>query len=154
MNINVTTNISKDHGEDIEVIINTSKITKELEDLINLINETSKGEINTILGKDDNKISVINVDEIMYIYSENQSNFCKTEKGTFKISEKLYDLESKLPRDKFIRISNSAIINIKYVDCFDVGMVGTILVKFIDKSTEYVSRRRVKDVMKFLKERR
>lgn len=154
MNINVTTNISKDHGEDIEVIINTSKITKELEDLINLINETSKGEINTILGKDDNKISVINVDEIMYIYSENQSNFCKTEKGTFKISEKLYDLESKLPRDKFIRISNSAIINIKYVDCFDVGIVGTILVKFIDKSTEYVSRRRVKDVMKFLKERR
>ena len=154
MNINVTTNISKDHGEDIEVIINTSKITKELEDLINLINETSKGEINTILGKDDNKISVINVDEIMYIYSENQSNFCKTEKGTFKISEKLYDLESKLPRDKFIRISNSAIINIKYVDCFDVGVVGTILVKFIDESTEYVSRRRVKDVMKFLKERR
>ena len=154
MNINVTTNISKDHGEDIEVIINTSKITKELEDLINLINETSKGEINTILGKDDNKISVINVDEIMYIYSENQCNFCKTEKGTFKISERLYDLESKLPRDKFIRISNSAIINIKYVDCFDVGMVGTILVKFIDKSTEYVSRRRVKDVMKFLKERR
>ena len=154
MNINVTTNISKDHGEDIEVIINTSKITKELEDLINLINETSKGEINTILGKDDNKISVINVDEIMYIYSENQCNFCKTEKGTFKISEKLYDLESKLPRDKFIRISNSAIINIKYVDCFDVGIVGTILVKFIDKSTEYVSRRRVKDVMKFLKERR
>ena len=115
MNINVTTNISKDHGEDIEVIINTSKITKELEDLINLINETSKGEINTILGKDDNKISVINVDEIMYIYSENQSNFCKTEKGTFKISEKLYDLENKLPNDKFIRISNSAIINIKYV---------------------------------------
>ncbi|MBQ3408198.1 MAG: LytTR family transcriptional regulator [Clostridia bacterium] len=154
MNINVTTNISKDHGEDIEVIINTSKITKELEDLINLINETSKGEINTILGKDDNKISIINVDEIMYIYSENQSNFCKTEKGTFKISEKLYDLESKLPRDKFIRISNSTIINIKYVDCFDVGIVGTILVKFIDKSTEYVSRRRVKDVMKFLKERR
>ena len=154
MNINVTTNISKDHGEDIEVIINTSKITKELEDLINLINETSKGEINTILGKDDNKISVINVDEIMYIYSENQCNFCKTEKGTFKISEKLYDLESKLPRDKFIRISNSAIINIKYVDCFDVGVVGTILVKFIDESTEYVSRRRVKDVMKFLKERR
>ena len=154
MNINVTTNISKDHGEDIEVIINASNITKELEDLINLINETSKGEINTILGKDDNKISVINVDEIMYIYSENQSNFCKTEKGTFKISEKLYDLESKLPRDKFIRISNSAIINIKYVDCFDVGVVGTILVKFIDESTEYVSRRRVKDVMKFLKERR
>lgn len=154
MNINVTTNISKDHGEDIEVIINTSKITKELEALINLINETSKGEINTILGKDDNKISVINVDEIMYIYSENQSNFCKTEKGSFKISEKLYDLENKLPRDKFIRISNSAIINIKYVDCFDVGVVGTILVKFIDESTEYVSRRRVKDVMKFLKERR
>lgn len=154
MNIKVTTNISKDHGDDIEVIINASKITKELEDIINIINETSKEGINTILGMEDNKISIINVDEIMYIYSEEQCIYCKTKKGTFKISEKLYELEEKLPVDSFIRISNSAIINIKYVDCFDVGIVGTILVKFIDDSTQYVSRRRVKNVMKFLKERR
>jgi DNA-binding LytR/AlgR family response regulator len=154
MKIKLSTNISKDHGDDIEVIINASKITKELEDLINLINENSKEGINTILGKDNNKISIINVDKIMYMYSENQNNYCKTEKGTFKIAEKLYELEEKLPDDKFIRISNSAIINIKYVDCFDIGIVGTILVKFIDNSTQYVSRRRVKSVMKFLKERR
>lgn len=154
MSIKVTTNISKDHGKDIEVIINASKITKELEDIINLINETSKEGINTILGKEDNKISIINVDEIMYVYSEDQYNYCKTQKGTFRIAERLYELDEKLPSDKFIRISNSTIINIKYVDCFDVGIVGTILVKFIDNSTQYVSRRRVQSVMKFLKERR
>lgn len=154
MSIKITTNISKDQGDDIEVIINASKITKELEDIIDLINETSKEGINTILGKMDNKISIINVDEIMYIYSEEQCNYCKTEKGTYKISEKLYELEEKLPVENFIRISNSTIINIKYVDCFDVGIVGTILVKFIDNSTQYVSRRRVKSVMDFLKERR
>ena len=154
MNIKLSTNISKDHGDDIEVIINASKITKELEDLINLINRTSKEGIDTILGKDNNKISIINVDEIMYIYSEDQSNYCRTQRGTFKIAEKLYELEEKLPNSKFIRISNSSIINIKYVDCFDVGVVGTILVKFMDNSTQYVSRRRIQSVMKFLKERR
>lgn len=154
MNIKLTTNISKDHGDDIEVIINASKITKELENIINLINETSNEGINTILGKNNNKISIIDVDEIMYIYSEAQSNYCKTERGTFKIAEKLYELEEKLSNNNFIRISNSSIINIKYVDCFDVGIVGTILVKFIDNSTQYVSRRRVQTVMKFLKERR
>lgn len=154
MKIKLTTNISNDHGDDIEVIINASKITKELEELIDLINETSKEEVNTIIGKNDNKISIISVNEIFYIYSEDQANFCKTEKGVFKIKEKLYELEEKLPKRDFIRISNSSIINVNYADYFDIGIVGTILVKFIDNSTQYVSRRKVQDVMKFFKERR
>ncbi|MBP3501878.1 MAG: LytTR family transcriptional regulator [Clostridia bacterium] len=153
MKINVQTNISENHGDDIEVIINASEYTKEIGNLIDLINTITNCEIDTILGKNGNEISIINVDDIMYVYSEEQNNYCKTSKGIFKIKDKLYELEEKLPKKNFIRISNSAIINIQYVECFDVGIVGSILVKFVDNSTQYVSRRRVSQVMKFLKER-
>lgn len=154
MEIRVNTNISKDHGDDIEVCITASKITKELEELVELINEASNADLTTILGYNNNKVSIINIDDIYYVYSADHNNYCVTPKGTFKIKEKLYDLENRLPKKDFIRISNSSIINIKYVDCFDVGVIGTIEVQFIDKSVQYVSRRNVKNVMTFLKERR
>lgn len=153
MKINLKTNISKDHGDDIEVIVNASEYTKDVEDLIKLINTVNKSEISTILGKNGNEVSILDISDIMYFYSEEQNNYCKTQKGTFKINEKLYELEEKLPKANFVRISNSSIINIKYVQCFDVGIVGSILVKFVDNSTQNVSRRRVSQVMKFLKER-
>lgn len=154
MKINLNTLISESHGDDIEITIKASQYTKDLGNLIELINTISSSKIDTILGKNGNEISLINVNDIMYLYSEEQHNYCKTKKGVFTIKEKLYELEEKLPQRNFVRISNSAIININHVESFDVGIVGSILVKFSDSSTQYVSRRRVSQVMKFLKERR
>lgn len=154
MKINLNTLISESHGDDIEITIKASEYTKELGNLIELINAISTSEINTILGKNGNEISILDVNDIMYLYSEEQHNYCKTKKGIFIIKEKLYELENVLPQKNFIRISNSTIININYVESFDVGIVGSILVKFSDGSIQYVSRRRVSQVMKFLKERR
>ena len=48
MKINLKTNISKDHGDDIEVIVNASEYTKDVEDLIKLINTVNKSEISKI----------------------------------------------------------------------------------------------------------
>lgn len=152
MNINVRTNISQEFGEDVEIVINTSKYTKEVGEIIETLQQiTSK--IDSIIGKKGNEISVISIDEIICFYSSEQNNYCKTDKGEFVIKQKLYELEECLPANNFVRISNSSIINIKFVECFDVSMIGNILVKFKDGSTEYVSKRRVSSVMKFLKER-
>ena len=52
-----------------------------------------------------------------------------------------------------MRISNSAIININKVKCFNTGIIGKMIVKFDDGSEETVSRRRISDIMKFLNER-
>ena len=42
-------------------------------------------------------------------------------------------------------------INMNQVECFNTGVVGTIMVKFKDGNVEYVSRRRIGQVMKALK---
>ena len=69
MKINLKTNISKDHGDDIEVIVNASEYTKDVEDLIKLINTVNKSEISTILGKNGNEVSILDISDIMYFYS-------------------------------------------------------------------------------------
>ena len=137
MNINVRTNISQDYGEDIEIVVNTSKFTKEVGEIIETLQQITS-RIDSIIGKKGNEISVINIDEIICFYSSEQNNYCKTDKGEFVIKQKLYELEESLPKNDFIRISNSTIINIKFVKCFDVSMIGNILVKFKDGTSEYV----------------
>ena len=51
-------------------------------------------------------------------------------------------------------LSNSAIININHVKCFNTSIVGKIKVKFKDGTEEDVSKRRTTEIMRFLKERR
>ena len=150
MDINVATNISKEY-ENIKVIINAPEITEEVQLIVNTITGITNIK-KQIIGTKDNKIYLISIDEVICFYSEDKSNYCKTNSGTFKIKEKLYELEEKLFKGDYVRISNSCIINLKYVDSFDTSIIGTIEVMFKDGSKEYVSRRRVKDVMKKIKE--
>ncbi len=63
----------------------------------------------------------------------------------------MYYLEEVLPTKEFVRISNSAIININHVKCFNTSIVGKIKVKFKDGTEEDVSKRRTTEIMRFLK---
>jgi len=153
MGIKVYTNISNEY-KDIEIVINAQERTDEVIKLENkLINEASNN-ITELIGTQENNIFIIKVKDVIKFYSEEKNNYCNTKDGTFKIKEKLYYLEDKLSNKDFIRISNSEIININYVKCFNTGVIGSILIKFKDDSETYVSRRKVSDVMRFLKERR
>ena len=152
MNIKVRTNIS-DKYDDIEIVINSPVKDEQVQRLENkLLSEITK-TIQKIIGMQGNDIFVINVLDIIVFYSEEKNNFCKTKDGIYKVKEKLYYLEEMLPKNEFIRISNSAIININNVKCFNTSIVGKMIVKFEDGSEEAVSRRRTSEIMKFLNER-
>lgn len=152
MNIKVYTNISNEY-EDIEIVINSPVKNEQVQRLENnLISETTKF-IQKIIGMQGNDIFVINVLDIIMFYSEEKSNYCKTKNGIYRIKEKLYYLEEMLPKKDFIRISNSTIININNVKCFNTSIVGKMIVKFKDGSEESISRRRTSEIMKFLNER-
>jgi len=153
MNIKVRTNIS-DEYEDIEIVINAPEKNSQILDIENELLRLSSNTIEKIVGTQGNDIFLINVSDIITFYSEEKNNFAKTKDGIFKIKEKLYFLEENLPQKSFIRISNSVIVNIEKVKCFNTNIIGSILVKLIDGTEEYVSKRRVSDVMKFLKDRR
>ena len=152
MNIKVHTNIS-DEFADIEIVINAPKLTEEVkkieEELLSKVSENKKN----VIGMQGNDIFLINVSDVIVFYSEEKSNYCKTNDGIYRIKEKIYYLEEILPKNDFIRISNSKIINIDFVKCFNTSIIGKIIIIFKDESEEIVSRRRTSDILKFLKER-
>lgn len=153
MDIKVRTNISNEY-QDIEICINAPERNQEVQMLENELLSKSSKLIKQIIAMQNNDIFIINVSDIILFFSEDKNNFCKTKDGIYRIKEKLYYLEEMLfPRD-FIRISNSAIININHVKCFNTSIIGKIIVKFKDGSEESVSKRKTAEIMKFLKDRR
>lgn len=153
MEIKIHTNISKEY-KNIEVWINAPEKNEEVQELENeLLYKTSKS-IQQIIAMKDNDIFIINISDIILFFSEGKNNFCKTIDGIYKIKEKLYYLEERLSQKDFIRISNSAIININHVKCFNTSIIGKIIVKFKDGAEESVSKRKTSEIMKFLKDRR
>ena len=149
MSIKVYTEISNEY-EDIEVIINTNQLTPDVQKLIELVQNIDTS-LEKIIASKDNDIFILDTKDIICFFSEDKRNYCRTNKGICKIKETLYKLEERLSPENFIRISNSCIINISHVECFNTGMVGTIKVRFKDGKVEYVSRRRISKVMQQLK---
>lgn len=152
MDIKIYTNVSEKFNE-IEIVVNAPKITEDFKKIIENLADISNSK-NEIIGKQNNEIFLLKLKDILFFYSDEKYNYCKTQDGTYKVQQRLYELEEKLPKDKFIRISNSNIVNIEEVECFDVSNVGSIIVKMKDKNKLPVSKRRIKYIMKFLNERR
>lgn len=152
MKIKVRTNISSEFQE-IEVCINAPEKNEEVQRLENELLARNVNVIKQIIAMRNNDIFIMNVSDVIMFFSEEKNNFCKTKDGIFLIKEKLYYLEDVLPSREFIRISNSTIINIKHVKCFNTSIIGRIVVKFKDGNEENVSRRRTAEIMKFLKDR-
>ena len=118
---------------------NISQITKKKEEIVATKN---------------NEIFLLKSKNVYYFYSDEKNNFAKTNDGIYKIKEKLYELEENLDEKKFIRISNSCIINIDKTKCFDVSQIGSLFAKMEDNTKQEVSKRKIKNVMNFLNERK
>ena len=149
MKIKVIKNISNKY-ENINVLVNSPKDTEQVQNLVNSIIILANGK-KQIIGIRDNKNYILELAKIIRFYSEVKNTYCRTIEGIFRIKERLYEIEEVLGKD-FIRISNSCIINMNYVKAFDSNYVGTIEIIMQDKTKEYVPRRRVKEILKKLKE--
>ncbi len=147
----INTNISNEFKE-TSITINAPKLTPEIQNLINYISDTNATP-NQIIANKDNKIYFIDLEKVICFFSKDKYNYVRVSDGTYKIKYKLYELEEMLKQKDFIRISNSCIINIKQVKCFDTSILGTVLVKLKDNTQEAVSKRNIAQIMKMLRER-
>ena len=133
-----------------EIRINIEYAEKN-EDIKNLINHIQEYDKRKMVVFDGYNMIQINTEEIIYFYSDGNYNFCKTKEKEYRIKSKLYEIEKK--SNDFLRISKSCIVNIKQVKSFDIGENRNIIVMFFDNSKQYVSRRKIKEVMNYLDER-
>ena len=85
-------------------------------------------------------------EEILRCYGEEKGVRAQTDRGNFDLRERLYELESKLDRHVFVRISHSEIVNLRRVTALDLSLTGTIRMTLGDATVCYVSRRYVKKI--------
>lgn len=130
-----------------KIVIFTDIVT---EDIKAVAEKLSSEDRQVITAFKDNTVRILEPDEIIRIYSFDGKIIAVTERGEFFLRRRLYELEELLESRKFVRISNSEIINLKRVKEFDLSAAGTICVSMSNSEVTYVSRRYVSKIKKIL----
>lgn len=130
-----------------KIIVLTSSMT---EDVSNLVKKLSENVPDIISGSRNEKMEVLEQADMIRVYANAGKVFAVTPKGEYLLRLRLYELEERLNPDRFVRISNSEIINLKKVKSFDLSITGTICVQLTNGTVTYVSRRYVSKLKKIL----
>ncbi len=130
-----------------KIIVLTSSMT---EDVSNLVKKLSENVPDFISGSRNEKMEVLEQADLIRVYANAGKVFAVTPKGEYLLRLRLYELEERLNPDRFVRISNSEIINLKKVKSFDLSITGTICVQLSNGTVTYVSRRYVSKLKKIL----
>lgn len=134
--------------EETKVLIECQSLDASVQDLLDFI----KGmDAEFIVGKDGEMQYIMKPDEIHYCHTEKDGVVAVTANGSFKLKEKLYELEEILPANKFIRLSKSVIANLHELSRFEASFNGTLCVYFKSGAKEYVSRTYVTTIKEALK---
>ena len=91
----------------------------------------------------------IDLKNIQRIYSVNKQVFCVANGQEYQLSERLYQLQEKLP-NSFVQISRTEIIQIQTVEKFAITKSGIIEIIFTDGQKTSASRRYLKKVREVL----
>ncbi len=118
--------------------------TERLEQIV------SQAVSTTITGYTDNGVEILPCTSIIRIYTENQKIYAATANGSYRLHQRLFELEEILDGRLFTRISNSEIVNLRKIKHLDTSATGTILMYLQADIKTFVSRRYVTKIKKVL----
>lgn len=132
---------------DPKIIIVTDKMTDEIGTLVQSL---SASYPNVIAGFSGDEVRLLEESEIVRIFAVKQKVYAQTVNREYILRPRLYELEERLDKRLFVRISNSEIVNLKKIVRLDLSMSGTICVELNNQTTTYVSRRYVTKIKQAL----
>ncbi|WP_300119126.1 LytTR family DNA-binding domain-containing protein [uncultured Enterococcus sp.] len=106
-------------------------------------------ELFYVIGLREKEKVRIDLKNIQRIYSANKQVFCVANGQEYQLSERLYQLQEKLP-NSFVQISRTEIIQIQTVEKFAITKSGIIEIVFTDGQKTSASRRYLKKVREVL----
>lgn len=130
-----------------KVILLTDKMSEEINAIIRKLSEEAP---QILTGFREETLEILEQSEVIRIYAAARKNYAVTDKGEYLLRLRLYELEDRLDKNSFVRISNSEIINLRKVKGFDLSFSGTICVTLSNDMVTYVSRRFVARIKKVL----
>ena len=130
-----------------KIIILTDKMTDEVNAIAKKLSE---GTPHLIAGFREDTLEILEQSDIIRVYANGARVFATTKHGEYVLRMRLYELEERLDKSCFTRISNSEIINLKKAKSFDLSITGTICVSLTNGTITYVSRRYVAKIKQVL----
>lgn len=130
------------------VVIHTREITAEVNEIVRRCAENQQPAY--LIGYREERLEILSPDQILRIYADQQKVFAQTGSGTYTLRLRLYEVEEKLPAVRFVRISNSEIVNFEKVKNLDMSITGTICLYFQSGEKSFVSRRYMGKIKSYL----
>jgi two-component system LytT family response regulator len=131
--------------EKVYLRISQNKEKPKIQEFANQVKEDTE-EIERIFVKTGSKIDVVPVNEIIHIESEDDYVEIFTPKGKFLKKETMNYLEKVMPKDTFVRVHRSSIINLNHIHKIEKYGKDSSMVILKDGSRVNVSKSRIKDL--------
>ncbi|MBR4965280.1 MAG: LytTR family transcriptional regulator DNA-binding domain-containing protein [Lachnospiraceae bacterium] len=106
----ITINIDENVSE-TEITINCNQLTDEIENIMATLRILNQ----QMLVSKEEETHLIDVGKISYVEALERKTFVYTQEDVFESKLKLYEMEEKLCRLGFFRISKSCLVNLKFI---------------------------------------
>ena len=143
MKVNI--DISAEYKEPFAVI-HTDKVTGEIQRMIDIFSN-SETPITALQNEED--IVVLQPKDIYMVRVENGDTVIYGAKQKYRSRKRLYELADQLGK-QFMQISKTTLINLSYMDSIEPGFSGTLLLKLKNGNKDYVSRKYLPELKKYL----
>lgn len=131
----ITIDQSNAHDE-TEVVIRCKDMDEEVLRLLSRIRIQDK----KITGMKRGTIFILDIRSILYFESVDNQTFIYTEHETYESNLKLYEVESSLDKDDFIRISKSVVVNFRHITEISPLFNGRLEISLTNKEKIEVSK--------------
>ena len=134
----------------LNVVITNNERNDDVEGVISAIQAYANKKIPMVPAYFKGSVVMLPQRQIFRIFITNRRVVVETAQRTYEVKKTLRELEEMLDKDRFVRISQSEILNLRKVKSFDFSAVGTIGVELENGESTWVARRRVRDVKQAL----
>ena len=150
MEIKVTF-IQDENVEDVEVVVRAAARNEITDRILRSIEETKNGAIS---GGAITNEKAIDVGEVVIISKSGRYLSVKTIHDEYVLKDPLYKIEERLDQTQFVRISQSEIVNLKFVEGWSLEGGGIIKIELVNGISSYTSRRYAVEIRKLFGNRR
>ena len=131
---------------DPKVTVRAKEKSEQVEKIIAAIEKVSESDHPMIMCRDGEELEFVSQRDIVRVYTEKRKVIVETDTTSYSVDKTLGAVEEMLGSDRFVRISQSEIVNLFKVKSLNLSKSGTIGITFDNGSSTWVARSKVKAI--------